>query len=167
MKWMKIKPNDHWEWLPAELFWTLFLKGTYWKYPVKYNSDEHYLTLFHVCYPSTLQDTEIINTAILTGRTVAIPVKVVSIEMSGVVTDVSSFVECKSSNEDIVKVWYSRFPLRLQNSSNFPQIPRFSLLGFLENLGILGKLPEFCNPISPILVMHLIPNGIPPYSYTP
>ncbi|XP_029546499.1 transmembrane protein 132E isoform X2 [Salmo trutta] len=49
-------------------------------------------------------DTEIINTAILTGRTVAIPVKVVSIEMSGVVTDVSSFVECKSSNEDIVKV---------------------------------------------------------------
>ncbi|XP_046877140.1 transmembrane protein 132E isoform X1 [Hypomesus transpacificus] len=49
-------------------------------------------------------DTEIINTAILTGRTVAIPVKVVSIEMNGVVTDVSSFVECKSSNEDIVKV---------------------------------------------------------------
>ncbi|KAI1903711.1 hypothetical protein AGOR_G00030030 [Albula goreensis] len=51
-------------------------------------------------------DTEIINTAVLTGRTVAIPVKVVSIEMSGVVTDVSSFVECKSSNEDIVKVQY-------------------------------------------------------------
>ncbi|KAM9538775.1 transmembrane protein 132E-like [Salvelinus alpinus] len=53
-------------------------------------------------------DTEIINTAILTGRTVAIPVKVVSIEMSGVVTDVSSFVECKSSNEDIVKVRSAR-----------------------------------------------------------
>ncbi|XP_061103749.1 transmembrane protein 132E [Conger conger] len=49
-------------------------------------------------------DTEIINTAVLTGRTVAIPVKVVSIEISGVVTDVSAFVECKSSNEDIVKV---------------------------------------------------------------
>lgn len=49
-------------------------------------------------------DTEIINTAVLTGRTVAIPVKVVSIEMSGAVTDVSSFVECKSSNEDIIKV---------------------------------------------------------------
>ncbi|XP_030648852.1 transmembrane protein 132E [Chanos chanos] len=49
-------------------------------------------------------DTEIINTAVLTGRTVAIPVKVVSIETSGTVTDVSSFVECKSSNEDIVKV---------------------------------------------------------------
>ncbi|KAJ8266361.1 hypothetical protein GJAV_G00129530, partial [Gymnothorax javanicus] len=49
-------------------------------------------------------DTEIINTAVLTGRTVAIPVKVVSIEISGVVTDISSLVECKSANEDIVKV---------------------------------------------------------------
>ncbi|XP_016370069.1 transmembrane protein 132E [Sinocyclocheilus rhinocerous] len=37
-------------------------------------------------------DTEIINTAVLTGRTVAIPVKVVSIELNGAVTDVSSFV---------------------------------------------------------------------------
>ncbi|XP_077448813.1 transmembrane protein 132E isoform X1 [Stigmatopora argus] len=49
-------------------------------------------------------DTEIINTAILTGRTVAIPVKMVSIEMNGAVTDVSAFVQCKSANEDIVKV---------------------------------------------------------------
>uniref|UniRef100_H2TP67 Transmembrane protein 132E n=1 Tax=Takifugu rubripes TaxID=31033 RepID=H2TP67_TAKRU len=49
-------------------------------------------------------DTEIINTAILTGRTVAIPVKMVSIEMNGAVTDVSTFVQCKSANEDIVKV---------------------------------------------------------------
>ncbi|XP_055056497.2 transmembrane protein 132E isoform X1 [Misgurnus anguillicaudatus] len=49
-------------------------------------------------------DTEIINTAVLTGRTVAIPVKVVSIEMNGAVTDVSSFVQCKSFNEEIVKV---------------------------------------------------------------
>ncbi|XP_050964751.1 LOW QUALITY PROTEIN: transmembrane protein 132E [Labeo rohita] len=49
-------------------------------------------------------DTEIINTAVLTGRTVAIPVKVVSIELNGAVTDVSSFVQCKSFNEDIVKV---------------------------------------------------------------
>ncbi|KAJ0061483.1 hypothetical protein NL108_005299, partial [Boleophthalmus pectinirostris] len=49
-------------------------------------------------------DTEIINTAILTGRTVAIPVKMVSIEMNGGVNDVSAFVQCKSTNEDIVKV---------------------------------------------------------------
>ncbi|KAM4699603.1 transmembrane protein 132E [Discoglossus pictus] len=49
-------------------------------------------------------DTEIINTAILTGRTVAIPVKVLAIETSGVITDISSLVTCKSSNEDIIKV---------------------------------------------------------------
>ncbi|XP_075051137.1 transmembrane protein 132E [Mixophyes fleayi] len=49
-------------------------------------------------------DTEIINTAILTGRTVAIPVKVLAIEASGAITDISSFTECKSSNEDIIKV---------------------------------------------------------------
>lgn len=34
----------------------------------------------------------------------AIPVKMVSIEMNGAVTDVSTFVQCKSANEDIVKV---------------------------------------------------------------
>ncbi|XP_056412495.1 transmembrane protein 132E isoform X1 [Hyla sarda] len=49
-------------------------------------------------------DTEIINTAILTGRTVAIPVKVLAIEVSGVITDITSYTECKSSNEDIIKV---------------------------------------------------------------
>ncbi|XP_077168297.1 transmembrane protein 132E isoform X3 [Paroedura picta] len=49
-------------------------------------------------------DTEIINTAILTGRTVAIPVKVIAIEMTGILMDVSAEVECKSSNEDIIKV---------------------------------------------------------------
>uniref|UniRef100_A0A8B9RUH5 Transmembrane protein 132E n=1 Tax=Accipiter nisus TaxID=211598 RepID=A0A8B9RUH5_9AVES len=49
-------------------------------------------------------DTEIINTAILTGRTVAIPVKVIAIELSGTIVDVSAMVECKSNNEDIIKV---------------------------------------------------------------
>ncbi|GCB69766.1 hypothetical protein scyTo_0001122 [Scyliorhinus torazame] len=49
-------------------------------------------------------DTEIINTAILTGRTVAIPLKIVAVEMNGIITDVSPFVECRSTNEDIIKV---------------------------------------------------------------
>ncbi|XP_027281911.2 transmembrane protein 132E isoform X2 [Cricetulus griseus] len=49
-------------------------------------------------------DTEIINTAILTGRTVAIPVKVIAIEVTGLVLDVSALVECQSENEDIIKV---------------------------------------------------------------
>ncbi|XP_063820673.1 transmembrane protein 132C isoform X1 [Pseudophryne corroboree] len=49
-------------------------------------------------------DTEILNTAILTGKTVALPVKVVSVEEDGSVTDISELVECKSSDEDVVKV---------------------------------------------------------------
>ncbi|XP_071619214.1 transmembrane protein 132C isoform X2 [Heliangelus exortis] len=49
-------------------------------------------------------DTEILNTAILTGKTVAVPVKVVSIEESSAVTDISESVECKSSDEDVIKV---------------------------------------------------------------
>lgn len=53
---------------------------------------------------SSPQDTEIINTAILTGRTVAIPVKVIAIEVTGLVLDVSALVECESDNEDIIKV---------------------------------------------------------------
>lgn len=53
---------------------------------------------------SSPQDTEIINTAILTGRTVAIPVKVIAIEVTGLVLDVSALVECESDNEEIIKV---------------------------------------------------------------
>nr|XP_028566702.1 transmembrane protein 132C isoform X1 [Podarcis muralis] len=49
-------------------------------------------------------DTEILNTAILTGKTVAVPIKVVSIEENSAVTDISESVECKSSAEDVVKV---------------------------------------------------------------
>lgn len=44
------------------------------------------------------------NTAILTGKTVAVPVKVVSVEENGSVMDISELVECKSSDEDVVKV---------------------------------------------------------------
>lgn len=51
-----------------------------------------------------MQDTEILNTAILTGKTVAVPIKVVSIEENSAVTDISESVECKSSDEDVVKV---------------------------------------------------------------
>ncbi|XP_069071473.1 transmembrane protein 132C isoform X2 [Pleurodeles waltl] len=49
-------------------------------------------------------DAEILNTAILTGRTVSVPVKVVSIEENGAVVDISESVECRSSHEDVVKV---------------------------------------------------------------
>ncbi|XP_039735420.1 transmembrane protein 132C [Pteropus medius] len=49
-------------------------------------------------------DTEILNTAMLTGKTVALPVKVVSVEESGAVADISEAVECRSADEDVLKV---------------------------------------------------------------
>uniref|UniRef100_A0A670ZV66 Transmembrane protein 132B n=1 Tax=Pseudonaja textilis TaxID=8673 RepID=A0A670ZV66_PSETE len=49
-------------------------------------------------------DTEILNTAILTGKPVSIPVKVVAIEEDGSIRDISSSTECKSADEDVLKV---------------------------------------------------------------
>ncbi|XP_075290986.1 transmembrane protein 132B isoform X2 [Opisthocomus hoazin] len=49
-------------------------------------------------------DTEVLNTAILTGKTVSVPVKVVAVEEDGSVVDVSDSTECKSADEDVVKV---------------------------------------------------------------
>ncbi|KAJ7988473.1 hypothetical protein DPEC_G00323930 [Dallia pectoralis] len=48
--------------------------------------------------------TEILNTAVLTGRTVAIPVKVVTVAKDGTVMDVTESVECQSTEEEVVKV---------------------------------------------------------------
>ncbi|XP_013909738.1 PREDICTED: transmembrane protein 132C [Thamnophis sirtalis] len=48
-------------------------------------------------------DTDILNTAILTGKTVAVPVKVISVEENNMVMDISESVECKSFAEDVVK----------------------------------------------------------------
>lgn len=58
------------------------------------------------------QDTEILNTAILTGRMVSVPVKVVAVQEDGSVVDVSDSAECRSADEDVVKV---RRPCELQN----------------------------------------------------
>ncbi|XP_044053074.1 transmembrane protein 132C isoform X3 [Siniperca chuatsi] len=49
-------------------------------------------------------DSEILNTAVLTGKTVAVPVKVVTIGIDASVTDVSETVKCRSTDEDVVKV---------------------------------------------------------------
>uniref|UniRef100_A0A3Q3DGG2 Transmembrane protein 132C n=1 Tax=Hippocampus comes TaxID=109280 RepID=A0A3Q3DGG2_HIPCM len=49
-------------------------------------------------------NTEILNTAVLTGKTVAVPVKVVTIGIDASVTDVSEAVECRTTDEDVVKV---------------------------------------------------------------
>ncbi|XP_058491174.1 transmembrane protein 132D [Solea solea] len=49
-------------------------------------------------------DTEMLNTAVLTGKKVAMPVRVVAVEEGGVVTDVSDYTDCSSTDEDVLKV---------------------------------------------------------------
>ncbi|KAL1768487.1 transmembrane protein 132B [Sigmodon hispidus] len=49
-------------------------------------------------------DTEVLNTAILTGKSVSVPVKVVGVQEDGSVVDVLESVECRSADEDVVKV---------------------------------------------------------------
>ncbi|XP_048852410.1 transmembrane protein 132C isoform X1 [Brienomyrus brachyistius] len=50
------------------------------------------------------EDTEILNTAILTGRRVAVPVKVVTVEEDGTVRELDEPIGCSSTNEDVIKV---------------------------------------------------------------
>ncbi|XP_057687493.1 transmembrane protein 132D [Corythoichthys intestinalis] len=51
-----------------------------------------------------IMDTEILNTAILTGKKVVVPVRTVAVEEDGSVTDVSEYTECGSTDEDALKV---------------------------------------------------------------
>ncbi|XP_070690189.1 transmembrane protein 132D [Pempheris klunzingeri] len=51
-----------------------------------------------------VMDTEILNTAILTGKKVVMPVRTVAVEEDGVVTDVSDYTDCSSTNDDVLKV---------------------------------------------------------------
>ncbi|TWW60276.1 Transmembrane protein 132D [Takifugu flavidus] len=50
-----------------------------------------------------LHDTEVVNTAILTGRHVAVPVKVVTVETDGQVREVDESVTCSSADMDVIK----------------------------------------------------------------
>ncbi|RXM94478.1 Transmembrane protein 132C [Acipenser ruthenus] len=49
-------------------------------------------------------DTEILNMALLTGKRVVVPVKVVALERDGTVTDVSDFTDCRSTDDEVLKV---------------------------------------------------------------
>ncbi|KAJ3605587.1 hypothetical protein NHX12_027632, partial [Muraenolepis orangiensis] len=49
-------------------------------------------------------ESEILNTAVLTGRTVAVPVKVVTVGTDGTVSDITESVECRSADEQVIKV---------------------------------------------------------------
>ncbi|KAJ8005628.1 hypothetical protein DPEC_G00119910 [Dallia pectoralis] len=51
-----------------------------------------------------VEDTVIINTAILTGRRVVVPVKLVSVDWDGAVREVVDTVSCTSPDEDVVKM---------------------------------------------------------------
>uniref|UniRef100_A0A3B3UU85 Transmembrane protein 132D n=1 Tax=Poecilia latipinna TaxID=48699 RepID=A0A3B3UU85_9TELE len=51
-----------------------------------------------------VMDTEILNTAVLTGKKVVMPVRTVAVEEDGLVTDVSDYTDCGSSDEDVLKV---------------------------------------------------------------
>ncbi|XP_064209327.1 transmembrane protein 132C isoform X2 [Anguilla rostrata] len=50
------------------------------------------------------QETEILNTAILTGKRVSVPVKLVTVERDGTVREVEDAIGCNSTDEDVVKV---------------------------------------------------------------
>uniref|UniRef100_A0A3B3WPW0 Uncharacterized protein n=1 Tax=Poecilia mexicana TaxID=48701 RepID=A0A3B3WPW0_9TELE len=48
--------------------------------------------------------TDILNTAVLTGKMVSVPVKTLAVEANGTVTDVTNFTNCKSAEMDVLQV---------------------------------------------------------------
>lgn len=69
----------------------------------------------------SLQDTEILNTAVLTGKKVVMPVRTVAVEEDGVVTDVSDYTDCSSTDEDVLKVGFARPPYDLLYNEQIPR----------------------------------------------
>ncbi|XP_054468515.1 transmembrane protein 132D [Anoplopoma fimbria] len=51
-----------------------------------------------------IMNTDIFNTAVLTGETVSVPVKTLAVEADGSVTDVTNYTSCRSTQEDVLKV---------------------------------------------------------------
>ncbi|XP_073791297.1 transmembrane protein 132D isoform X3 [Danio rerio] len=49
-------------------------------------------------------DTELLNTAMLTGKKVSVPVKVLGVEADGSITDITNSSRCRSSDQDVLKV---------------------------------------------------------------
>ncbi|KAI4568734.1 hypothetical protein MJG53_014352 [Ovis ammon polii x Ovis aries] len=50
-----------------------------------------------------LQDLEVLNMVILTGKAVSVPIKMVAVQEDGLVVDLSEAVECRSADEDVIK----------------------------------------------------------------
>ncbi|KTG40324.1 hypothetical protein cypCar_00008779 [Cyprinus carpio] len=50
-----------------------------------------------------ITDTELLNTAVLTGKKVSVPVKVLGVEADGSITDITNSSQCRSSDQDVLK----------------------------------------------------------------
>ncbi|XP_023792981.1 transmembrane protein 132B-like isoform X2 [Cyanistes caeruleus] len=90
-------------------------------------------------------DTEILNTAILTGRMVAVPVKVVAVQEDGSVLDVSDSTECRSADEDVIKVsdsCDSIFVNGKEMKSKVDTIVNFTYQHFTTQLEVTVWLPR-------------------------
>ncbi|XP_030743298.1 transmembrane protein 132D [Echinops telfairi] len=79
------------------------------EYPGGFTSDlgvsKIYVSLKDIIAVTPLaMEAEILNTAVLTGKTVAVPVKVVAVDEDGTVTELLELVQCRSSDEDVIKV---------------------------------------------------------------
>lgn len=93
-----------------------------------------FVVFMNDCLCLTLQDTEIVNTAVLTGKKVVMPVRTVAVEEDGAVTDVSDYTDCSSTDEDVLKVEGSILQLewcvakgKQFNQNNKPLGPRYSV----------------------------------------
>lgn len=65
-------------------------------------SPKHFPLLF--IYILSAQNTDILNTAVLTGEMVSVPVKTLAVEADGSVTDVTNYTSCRSTEVDVLKV---------------------------------------------------------------
>lgn len=100
------------------------------------------------------QDTELLNTAILTGKMVAMPVRVVSVEENSTLRDISELVECKATDENVIKVsglggdWFQPSGVSTSLLSSF--LPSYLLCSFFPfslSLSFLSFLPPYIYPI--------------------
>ncbi|XP_016386771.1 transmembrane protein 132D-like [Sinocyclocheilus rhinocerous] len=62
------------------------------------------ITVAHLLFVVLFQDTELLNTAVLTGKRVSVPVKVLGVEADGSITDITNSSHCRSSDQDVLKV---------------------------------------------------------------
>nr|XP_020465413.1 transmembrane protein 132D-like [Monopterus albus] len=51
-----------------------------------------------------VMNTDILNTAVLTGKIVSVPVKTLAVEANGSVTDVTNYTSCRTTEENVLKV---------------------------------------------------------------